>query len=169
MKTFAKLGLVASAACAGAFAQVQTNALKTPAPSPRVGLGSTGHVNRPTQRSDRTLQDLTPDQRTKLDEANKEFSATVMPLYTRMVAARRELDNAVNQDKMDEAAVRAKSKEIADLETDIAIARAQRYVKFRTFLSAEQARRLNQPTPLGRPYQPVMHEGQPAPAVTPNK
>jgi Spy/CpxP family protein refolding chaperone len=156
-------------ACLGAVAQTQTNSLKPPATSPRVGLNPTGQVNRPTQRFDRTLQDLTPDQRAKLDEANKAFSATVLPFYTRLVGARRELDNAVNQDRMDEAGVRAKAKEIADLETEIAIARAQRYVKFRTFLSAEQARRLNQPTPLGRPFQPVMHEGQPAPTVAPNK
>jgi uncharacterized membrane protein len=102
-----------------------------------------------------------------LDEENKVFSEKVMPVYTKLIAARRELESLVNQDKFDEAAVRAKVKEIADFESDIALARAQRYVKFRTFLSLEQSRQFNQPTPLGRPFQPALHENPAVPPTAP--
>jgi Spy/CpxP family protein refolding chaperone len=115
------------------------------------------------------MQDLTPEQKTKIDEINKAFTATATPLYARLQSARRELETMVNAEQFDEAGLRAKAKEIADLEGDLAVARGQRYAKFRAFLSPDQARRLNLPTPMARPFQPAMHEGQTPPPVAPNK
>jgi len=170
MNNWTKFAAVAAALSLTVIAQEQPAAPKSPATTPRAGsTNPVRQTTRPMQKFDRTLQDLTPEQRAKLDEVNKSFSATATPLYTRLVTARRELDSVVNQDKVDEGAVRAKTKEMADLETDIALARAQRYVKLRAFLGPEQARRFNQPTPLGRPFQPALHEGQAPPPIAPNK
>lgn len=143
-----------------AWAQEQPEQ-KSPAPIVRGG--------RPLQRPDRTLPALTEEQRAKVAEVNKTYTATATPLYGRLATARRELESLVNVDKIDEPAVRAKAKEIADLETDLALARAQRYAKFRAFLPADQARRLNQPLPMARPFQPALHDGEAPATVAPNK
>jgi Spy/CpxP family protein refolding chaperone len=115
------------------------------------------------------MQDLTEEQRNKVQEANKTFGATATPIYSRLTTARRDLDGLVNQDKLDETAIRAKAKEIADLEADLAIARGQRFAKLRSFLTPEQARRLNQMPPLARSFQPTLHDGQAPPPVSPAK
>jgi Spy/CpxP family protein refolding chaperone len=167
MKKFAVILIVIESFSFGLRAQDQTPAPRPAAPavpSPRLAPSPSA---RPSQRFDRSILNLTPEQRTKLDEENKAFSEKVMPTYTKLIAARRELESLVNQDKFDEAAVRAKVKEIADFESDIALARAQRYVKFRTFLSLEQSRQFNQPTPLGRPFQPALHENPAVPPTAP--
>src|SRR5436305_1027548 len=105
MNTCKKLATVAAALSVTIFAQEQPSSPKGPsAPAPRVGAtGAVGPGARPMQRFDRSLQDMTPEQRTKLDEVSKNFSATATPLYARLVTARRELDGLVNQDKVDEA------------------------------------------------------------------
>lgn len=121
------------------------------------------------QRFDRTTLDLTPEQRTKLDQINRAYATNATPLFARLTTARRELESKVNEDTFDEAAIRAKAKEIADLEAELAILRAKRYSSFRAFLPADQARRLNSPAPIARPFQPALHEGQTPPSVSPNR
>jgi Spy/CpxP family protein refolding chaperone len=154
----------AMASLAMAFAQEQ------PAkPTPPLTQPPTVRGGRVLQKPDRTLPTLTEEQRAKVAEVNKTYSATATPLYTRLATARRELEALVNVDKVDEAAVRAKAKEIADLEADLALARAQRYAKFRAFLPEDQARRLNQPLPMARPFQPALHDGEAPATVAPNK
>lgn len=143
-----------------AFAQEQP---AKPAAEPIVRGG------RPLQRPDRTLPALNEEQREKVAEVNKTYTATATPLYGRLANARRELESLVNVDKIDEPALRAKAREIADLETDLALARAQRYAKFRAFLPADQARRLNQPLPMARPFQPALHDVEAPATVAPNK
>jgi Spy/CpxP family protein refolding chaperone len=115
------------------------------------------------------MQDLTEDQRKKVEEANKAYSEKAMPVFGRLTTARRELEALVNADKIDEAAIRAKAKDIADAEADLAIARGQRHAKLREFLSPEQARRFSQPTPIARPFQPALHDGQPPAPIAPAK
>lgn len=171
MNNFAKtiaFGAVALSANFVTEAQIAPKAQTNSAPR-TLSLGTPGQTLQPGPGLNRTLQNLTPEQREKLDAENKSFRDKATPLYARLVTARRELESAVDQDKVNEEAVRLKAKEIADLEADIAVARAQRYAKFRTFLSAEQARLFNQPTPLGRPFQPALHEGQTPPPIAPTK
>jgi Spy/CpxP family protein refolding chaperone len=121
------------------------------------------------QRFDRAALDLNPEHRAKLEEINRAFSTNATPLYSRLSTARRELEAFVSQDTFDESAIRAKAKEISDLEADLAIARAKRYSKLRAFLTPEQARRFSSGAPLARPFQPRLHEGQVPPPVAPNK
>lgn len=121
------------------------------------------------QRFDRTTLDLTPEQRTKVDEINRAYATNATPLFSRLGTARRELEMKVNDDTYDEAGIRAKAKEIADLEGELAILRAKRYSKFRAFLAADQARRFNSGAPIARPFQPSLHEGQTPPPVSTNK
>ena len=112
---------------------------------------------------------LSEDQRNKLQEANKTFGTNAAPIYSRLTTARRELDGLANQDKLDETAIRAKAKEIADCEAELAILRARRFGNLRSFLTPEQARRLNQMPPLARTFQPALHDGQAPPSVSPAK
>src|SRR3954465_1582130 len=111
MRILTKLGAVAAAVLLTVFAQAQT---QTPPPTAplRPAPRPTNGPARPIQRFDRTLQDLTEDQRNKVQEANKTYSAAGMPIYSRLTATRRELDALINQDKLDETAIRAKAKEI---------------------------------------------------------
>jgi Spy/CpxP family protein refolding chaperone len=112
---------------------------------------------------------LSAEQRKKLEEANKAFAMTATPLVNRLATARRELDALVSQDKVDEAALRAKVKEMAEMEGDVAIARARRFVSLRAFMTAEQARRYNQAPPMTRPFQPSLHgQSTNAPSGPPN-
>src|SRR5262245_14799681 len=76
------------------------------------------------QRFDRAVLELTPEQRAKVEEINRNYGTNATPFFARLSTARRELETLVNVEKADEAAVRAKTKEMADLEADIALARA---------------------------------------------
>ena len=160
LKHLAAIAAVASLSTV--FAQTAPARTNSPPPAP-------GQQARPIQRFDRSLQGLTEDQRKKIEEANKAYAATATPLSTRLGTTRRELEVLVTADKLDEAAMRAKAKEMADIEADLAVARAQRYAKFRSFLTPDQAKRLSQPTPLARPFQPALHDGPTPPAGATNK
>jgi Spy/CpxP family protein refolding chaperone len=65
---------------------------------------------RSPQRFDRTSLDLTPEQRTKLDEINRTYATNATPLFARLGTARRELEANVNEDTYNEADIRAKAK-----------------------------------------------------------
>ena len=121
------------------------------------------------QRFDRTAMDLTPEQQTKLQEINRTFTTNATPLFARLGTLRREIESLVNEENFNEATIRAKAKEIGDLEADLAILRAKRYGNLRAFLTPEQARRFNSGAPIARPFQPTLHEGQTPPPVAPNK
>jgi Spy/CpxP family protein refolding chaperone len=159
------LAFVIAAIFPTAFAQQQpaTPPARATQPPP------TGQQVRPVQRFDRTLQALTDEQRTKVDEANKAYASIATPLYTRLMSARRELESLVTADKIDEVAVRAKAKEIGDVEGDLAVARAQRHAKFLGFLTADHARRFSQMSPPSRPFLPSLHDGQTPPPAVPAK
>jgi Spy/CpxP family protein refolding chaperone len=121
------------------------------------------------QRFDRTPLELTPEQKTKMEEINRAYSTNATPLFGRLSTARRELEGLINQATLNEAGIRAKAKEIGDLEAELAIARAKRYTAFLAFLTPEQAKRINSGAPIARPFQPTLHEGQTPPPVAPNK
>ena len=169
MRMLKNLAAVAVTASLSIFAQNPPAAAPTPSATQPAPVSPTNQLGRPIQRFDRTMQNITDEQRQKIDEANKEYSAKATPTYARLTNTRRELEAFVTAEKMDEVAVRQKGKEIGDLEAELAIARAQRYAKFRTFLSAEQARRFNQAPPIARPFQPTLHDGQAPPPVAPAK
>ena len=163
------LGMAAAIAAISVFGQNQTPTAPTPSATRPAPIAGTNQFGRPVQRFDRTLQNITDEQRQKIQEANKEYNEKATPTYARLTNSRRELETLVTAEKLDEAAVRQKAKEIGDLEADLAIARAQRYAKVRSFLTAEQARRFNQAPPIARPFQPALHDGQAPPPVAPSK
>src|SRR5436190_23714516 len=103
MRIVTRCAAVAGALSLSIFAQNQPTA-PAPAPPSRATLTSTNGAPRVNPRFDRTAQDLalTEEQREKVQEANKAFSAKTTPIYSRLTAARRELDAFVNQDKIDE-------------------------------------------------------------------
>ena len=133
------------------------------------GMRTNATPSRAPQGFDRTALEISPEHRTKLQEINRAYSTNALPVYQRLSTVRRELDSLINQDNAGEAALRAKAKEIGDLEAELAIARAKRYSQLRAFLTPEQARRFNASAPLNRPFQPSLHDGQAPPPVAPNK
>lgn len=120
-------------------------------------------------RFNRPALDLTPEQRSKVEEINRAYATNATPSFARLATIRREIEGMINDEKFNEAAVRAKAKEIGDLEADVAIARAARYAKLRAFLTPEQARRFNTAAPISRSFQPGLHETQPVQQVAPAK
>lgn len=150
-------------------AQNPTPTPPKPAATRPAPVSPTNQFGRPIQRFDRTMQNITDEQRQKIEEANKEYNSKATPTYSRLTNTRRELEALVSADKFDEVAVRQKAKEIGDLEAELAILRGQRYAKFRSFLTAEQARRFNLAPPIARPFQPALHDGQAPPPVAPSK
>ena len=125
--------------------------------------------NRAPQRFDRSALEISPEHRTKLEEINRAYATNATPVYQRLSTLRREMESLISQDNVGEAALRAKAKEIGDLEAELAVARAKRYSQMRAFLTPEQARRFNTAAPLNRPFQPRMHDGEPAPNIAPDK
>src|SRR4051812_11378471 len=118
MRSFRILSaIIAAASSLAAFAQGQpAQPAASPASPARPTPPAAGQTGRPVQRFDRGMQDLTEDQRKKIEEANKAYSEKATPVFTRLTAARREMEMLVNADKTDEAAIRAKAKDLADAE-----------------------------------------------------
>ena len=133
------------------------------------GLRTNAIPSRAPQGFDRTALDIPSEHRAKIQEINRAYSTNALPVYQRLSTLRRELESLVNQDNAGETALRAKAKEIGDLEAELAIARAKRYSQMRAFLTPEQARRFNTAAPLNRPFQPSLHDGQAPSPAAPNK
>jgi Spy/CpxP family protein refolding chaperone len=151
-----------------ATVSAQEKAAPPPLP-PVVSAETARRTNAAATLLNRSGQEFSAEQRRKLEEINKNFNDAAAPLYARLSTAKRELESLISQDKTDEAAVRAKTKEMADLEADIALARARRYTQFRAFLPPDQARRFNQTVPMNRSFQPALREGQAPPPNSPVK
>src|SRR5688500_4479163 len=132
MQNLCKVLAMAIGAWCMTFAQEAPPAPVNPRPAAAPATNSPGRV---VPRFDRASLELTQEQRVKINEVNKSDSETATPFFARLQTVRRELDALVNQDKFDEAALRAKAKEIAEIEADLAVARATRYSKFRAFLT----------------------------------
>lgn len=176
MKRFIKfLAIITTAVVT--LAQQPTNppASRAPLPSTNAPASRTfqSGTNPPSarmpQRFDRAALEVPPEHRSKLEEVNRAYATNATPIFTRLAAARRELDNLVNQDQSDQAALRAKATEIGDLEAKLAILRAKRYAQLRAFLTPEQARRFNLGAPMARPFEPRLHDGAQPAQIAPNK
>lgn len=98
--------------------------------------------------ADQLIPDMNVEQRSKLEIANAAFRKAVDPLEARLRTSRKELDDAANSEKLDETAIRAKAQEIGAVEGDIAVARANRLVKVREFLTPEQVKRFTAISPM---------------------
>src|SRR5205085_729861 len=76
-----------------------------PAATPPASPAQTTPRERPysNRRFDPAMFEMTPDQRAKMEEANAAYRGVITPLEDRLRAARRELEEAINADKLDEA------------------------------------------------------------------
>ncbi len=109
---------------------------------------------------------LTEEQRTIVREAMDAARKEAAPLEEKMRAARRQLQEAIHAEKLDEQAIRDKAAEIGKLEGDLAVIRASAFAKIRPSLTPEQlARMKNQPPQFDRPRPPLAggRPGQPRP------
>src|SRR5688500_13972197 len=82
--------------------------------------------SRAPQRFDRAALDISPEHRSKLEKINRAYTTNATPAYQRLSALRREMETLINQDTVAEDVLRAKAKEIGDVEGELAIARADR-------------------------------------------
>ena len=94
-------------------------------------------------KAPKSLRDLTPEQRKKVEEISRKYRQTVTPIEQRLNVARRQLEELVTKEELDEAAIRAKARNIGEIEADLAIARAQRLTGLREFLPPDQVRRFD--------------------------
>ena len=78
-----------------------------------------------------------------------------------MRATRRDLQEAIHAEKVDEQVIRAKAAEIGKLEGDLAVIRAKAFAKLRPTLTPEQlARMKNMPSQFDR-QRPPFADGRP--------
>jgi hypothetical protein len=83
------------------------------------------------------------------------------PLEEKMRAARRDLQEAIHSEKLDEQLIRDKAAEIGKLEGDLAVIRAKAIARIHPPLTREQlARMKNMPPQFDRP-RPPFAEGRP--------
>jgi Spy/CpxP family protein refolding chaperone len=116
-------------------------------------------------------QILTPEQRQQLREALEEERDRLAELDRKLVQARRELEEIVTAEKLNEAALRQKATAIGELEGERSLIRARAFATIRPSLSAEQLERLKNrpggPPPVpADPAQPRQRRVTP-PSATP--
>lgn len=83
------------------------------------------------------------------------------PLEEKMRTARRELQEAIHAEKVDEQVIHEKAAEIGKLEGDLAVIRAKAFAKIRPSLSPEQLARMKNMRPEFDRPRPPFAEGRP--------
>jgi len=96
------------------------------APKPRVP-----QETRPVTNA---MSNLTPEQRTKYQEANQRYRQEQTPLYEKLRTARRELEQAIQAENLDEKIIRDKAEQIGRIEGDLAVIRAKHSKELRTIM-----------------------------------
>jgi Spy/CpxP family protein refolding chaperone len=99
---------------------------QTTAPKPRVS-----QEMRPVTNA---MSNLTPEQRTKYQEANQRYRQEQTPLYEKLRTARRELEQAIQAENLDEKLIRDKAEQIGRIEGDLAVIRAKHSKELRTIM-----------------------------------
>lgn len=87
---------------------------------------------------------LTEEQREKLGEEMFNHRQQARELNERFGRLRRELDEAMFAERLDEALVREKSKELAEIDVERSLMRARAFAKIRPMLSEEQLSRIKE-------------------------
>jgi len=116
-----------------------------------------GNVQRPGLAD----ESLTEEQRTSMRETMEASRKEARPLEEKMRTARRDLQEAIHAEKVDEQLIREKAVEIGKLEGDLAVIRAKAMTQIRPSLTPEQrARMKNMPQQFDR-QRPPFAEGRP--------
>jgi Spy/CpxP family protein refolding chaperone len=87
---------------------------------------------------------LTDAQETQVRTLVEAHQAATTPVLDRVVTARQALHAAVTASPVDEAAIRARSAELASAEADLAVARARLHADISRILTPEQRAELDQ-------------------------
>jgi Spy/CpxP family protein refolding chaperone len=85
---------------------------------------------------------LSEEQRTTIRETMEISRKEAGPLEEKMRTARRELQEAIHADKLDEQFIREKAAQLGKIEGDLAVVRAKAFAKIRPSLTPEQLARM---------------------------
>jgi protein CpxP len=81
---------------------------------------------------------LSDQQKTRMKEVFKKNQPQVKPIFTKLIAEKREMRTLIQSGSADEAAIRAQAAKVAGVEADLAVQRAQMAKQFRAILTPEQ-------------------------------
>jgi Spy/CpxP family protein refolding chaperone len=116
---------------------VPTPARPAPGAAPNVTPAAPGQTGLPNP-----LEGLTEEQRKAVRAVQEGARAEQRKIAEQLRNARRELEETLFADSLDEAAVRGKSAAVAAAEADLALVRARTFAKLKGIVPAEQARRI---------------------------
>jgi Spy/CpxP family protein refolding chaperone len=81
---------------------------------------------------------LSDQQKAQMKEVFKKNQPQVKPIFTKLIAEKREMRALIQSGNADEAAIRAQAAKVAGVEADLAVQRAQMAKQFRAILTPEQ-------------------------------
>jgi len=129
------------AVCSAARAQEKlSEAIRVPpapparAAAPAAGPTSGSTASAPVRPQNLPAENVSDDQRAKLREASEKLRAEQTPLYEKLRAIRRELEQAAQADPLDEKLIREKAAALGVIEGDLALLRARHYQAIRGVL-----------------------------------
>ena len=132
-----------------------TRATESSRPPPTSGRDPAGSPPGDGQRAGFGDPSLSEDQRSAIRETMEASRKEAVPLEEKQRTARRELQEAIHADKLDEQFIRDKAAELGKIEGDLAVLRAKAFAKIRPSLTPEQAARMkNMPAGIDRPRPP---------------
>ncbi|MBI5774062.1 MAG: periplasmic heavy metal sensor [Verrucomicrobia bacterium] len=92
---------------------------------------------------------LTEEQRTAIREATESIGDEMREVMERMGKTRRDLQEAIYAEKVDQDLIRKRAAEVGKAEGEMSIVRATIFAKIRPKLTAEQIERMKNPQPFG--------------------
>ena len=134
MKTIRAMATIVMGILPGVIAQAQQAA---PQPRP-AGQQAFPVINRPGTPAPAAAAPLTAEQQAAVQKAMADLRTESQTLYQKLGAARQAVEAAVNADKFDESAIRAKAAEIGKIEGDLAVLRGKNFDNLSKILSKEQ-------------------------------
>jgi len=81
---------------------------------------------------------LSDQQKAQMKEVFKKNQPQVKPIFSKLIAEKREMRTLIQSGNADEAAIRAQAAKVAGVEADLAVQRAQMAKQFRAILTPEQ-------------------------------
>lgn len=87
---------------------------------------------------------VTDEQKARLRDIEKKYQAAVMPLMKQYVVEKSKLEQMMNAENMDEAAIRAQFTKASGVGADLVVLRARRTHDFRAVLTPDQMKKFRQ-------------------------
>ena len=116
---------------------------QAPATAPTAAQALTNQIAKPSfQARPSWAEKLTEEQKKAYREARETAQTQTKDVNEKMRTARRELQQQIYADKVDEAKLREKASAIGKLEGELAVIQATSFGKYRQFLPPEQIERM---------------------------